>query len=187
MNLSSGKGGPRESWTRWRAVLLFLVLTAAVFTGGAVMGQQGKKNFYTPKDLNAELNIKVAFNDKEVFFRFKWPSESMGIYHDYLRYKGGKWVKTSGSSPGPHPLKLYEDRVSFLLDDGSVRFFDSAGGYVTDDQIGLQLQTDAIRELATKCNELSVDVGISIAADRELAAKLNSVLDVLQAHGLIEA
>ena len=131
MNPSSGKGGPRQSWSRWTTVLLFVVVMAALFTGGAVMGQQDRKNFYIPKDLNAELQVKVAFNEKEVFFRFEWPSESMGIYHDYLRFQGGKWVKTPGSSPGPHPLKLYEDRVSFLLDDGSVRFFDSAGGYVT--------------------------------------------------------
>ncbi len=131
MNPSSGKGGPRRSWLHRPAVLLFVIVAAALFTGGAVMGQQGKKNFYIPKDLNAELNVRAAFNDEEVFFQFEWSSVSMGIYHDYLRFQGGKWVKTSGSSPGPHPLKLYEDRVSLLLDDGSVRFFDSAGGYVT--------------------------------------------------------
>ncbi|MEE9240263.1 MAG: hypothetical protein V3U53_03630, partial [bacterium] len=92
MNPSSGEGDPRQSRSRWTIVLLFFLVTAALFTGGAVMGQQERKNFYIPKDLNAELKVKVAFNEKEVFFRFIWPSESMGYYHDYLRYQGGKWV-----------------------------------------------------------------------------------------------
>jgi len=72
----------------------------------------------------------VAFNQDEIFFRLKFTSVE-GIYHDYLRYEGGKWVKTMGSAPGIHPDRLYEDRVSFLLDDGSVRHFAEQGGYVT--------------------------------------------------------
>ncbi len=108
-------------------------LAIFVIVGGVAVltHAQERKNFSIPKDLTAQLKVKVAYNVKEVFFQFEWPSESKGYFHDYLRFKGGKWVKTSGSSVGPHPLKLYEDRVSFLLDDGSVRYFDSAGGYVT--------------------------------------------------------
>ncbi|MCZ6625968.1 MAG: ethylbenzene dehydrogenase-related protein [Deltaproteobacteria bacterium] len=115
-----------EGW-----MVLFLVTLAIVWGVAVLSHAQERKNFFIPKQLQTELKVKVTYNDTHVFFRFEWPSESKGYFHDYLRFKGGKWVKTSGSSVGPHPLKLYEDRVSFLLDDGSVRYFDSAGGYVT--------------------------------------------------------
>lgn len=130
MNLPFSRGSLRQPWWRSVPALLSFLVTVLALAAGAAMGQ-GRENFAIPDALNAELKVKVAYNDKEVFFRFEWPSESMGIYHDYLRFRGGKWEKTPGSSPGSHPLKLYEDRVSFLLDDGGVRYFDSAGGFVT--------------------------------------------------------
>ena len=114
----------------WTSLIVVLVATISFLTIGTAIAQE-RKNFSIPKDLTAKLKVKVAYNSNEVFFRFEWPSESKGYLHDYLRFKGDKWVKTPGSSVGPHPLKLYEDRVSFLLDDGGVRYFDSAGGYVT--------------------------------------------------------
>ncbi len=120
-------------WNRlrgWVSVMGMIVVLVALFTIETAMAQE-RKNFSIPDDLAVQLKVKVAYNDNEVFFRFEWPSEPNGYYHDYLHFEGGKWVKTPGSSIGSHPLKLYEDRVSFLLDDGSVRYFNSAGGYIT--------------------------------------------------------
>jgi len=107
-----------------------LIMTVSLLTIGNVIALE-RKNFSIPEQLTTELKVKVTYNNDEVLFRFEWPSGPKGYFHDYLHFKAGKWVKTPGSSPGSHPLKLYEDRVSFLLDDGSVRYFDSAGGYVT--------------------------------------------------------
>jgi hypothetical protein len=107
-----------------------LMMTVSLLSIGNAIALE-RKNFSIPENLTTELKVKVTYNNNEVFFRFEWPSGPNGYFHDYLHFKAGKWVKTSGSSPGSHPLKLYEDRISFLLDDGSVRYFDSAGGYVT--------------------------------------------------------
>ncbi len=106
------------------------VLALAVGVAAQVAETKGRKNFWIPERLQDELKVKVAFNREEIFFRFQFASVE-GIYHDYLRYEGGKWIKTKGSTPGIHPDRLYEDRVSFLLDDGSVRHFAEQGGYVT--------------------------------------------------------
>jgi hypothetical protein len=104
---------------------------AMAWGAAALAGAQERKNFFIPRELNMELKVKAAYNDERVFFRFEWPAASENVYHDYIHFQGGKWVTTAGSSPGIHPQRLYEDRVSFLLDDGSVRYFDTAGGYVT--------------------------------------------------------
>ncbi len=120
-------------WNRlrgWVSVMGVSVVLVALFTIETARAQE-RRNFSIPDDLTTQLKVQVAYNDNEVFFRFEWPSEPNGYYHDYLHFEGDKWVKTPGSSIGSHPLKLYEDRVSFLLDNGSVRYFDSAGGYVT--------------------------------------------------------
>ena len=106
------------------------VLALAVGVAAQAAEDKGRKNFWIPERLEDELKVKVAFNREEIFFRFQFASVE-GIYHDYLRYEGGKWIKTKGSTPGIHPDRLYEDRVSFLLDDGSVRHFAEQGGYVT--------------------------------------------------------
>ena len=106
------------------------VLALAVGVAAQAAEDKGRKNFWIPERLEDELKVRVAFNREEIFFRFQFASVE-GIYHDYLRYEGGKWIKTKGSTPGIHPDRLYEDRVSFLLDDGSVRHFAEQGGYVT--------------------------------------------------------
>ncbi len=118
----------RRMWFIGSAGLAFLAL--AVGVAAQAPETKGRKNFWIPERLQDELRVKVVFNQDEIFFRLKFTSVE-GIYHDYLRYEGGKWVKTMGSAPGIHPDRLYEDRVSFLLDDGSVRHFAEQGGYVT--------------------------------------------------------
>lgn len=111
-----------------REILGCLVFVLAVYS---LADAQDRKNFSIPNELNMELKVKVAYNAERVFFRFEWPAEQGSIYHDYIHFQEGKWVTTQGSAPGIHPQRLYEDRVSFLLDDGSVRHFDTAGGFVT--------------------------------------------------------
>jgi hypothetical protein len=118
--------------TKMKIAIAVVVVSIAI-AGVAVVwtASQERKNFFIPEELNSELKVKVAYNDRDVFFRFEWAAEKENVYHDYIHFQGGKWVTTAGSSPGIHPQRLYEDRVSFLLDDGSVRYFDTAGGFVT--------------------------------------------------------
>ncbi len=119
-----------EDFIKSFIVVVFLFVAVLVKLDFVVAAEQ-RKNFFIPDELQMELKIKVSYNDTHVFFLFEWPAEVGSIYHDYIHFTGGKWVKTKGSVPGIHPQKLYEDRVSFLLDDGSVQYFDSAGGFVT--------------------------------------------------------
>jgi hypothetical protein len=48
-----------------------------------------------------------------------------------LKFEGGKWVRHGDSVPGPQADGIYEDRVSMLVDDGSVPEFARYGGYIT--------------------------------------------------------
>lgn len=116
---------------RTKAVAVILGCFALSWGAFGLISAQERKNFFIPEELNTELKVKVAYNAERVFFRFEWPANKENVYHDYIHFQEGKWVTTQGSSPGIHPQRLYEDRVSFLLDDGSVRYFDSAGAYVT--------------------------------------------------------
>jgi len=83
-----------------------------------------------PDELNTELKVKAAFNDQYMFFQFNWPAEE-GIYHDYLTFQDGKWVAHGGSAYGPREDGFYEDRLSFLVDKGNVKDFETLGCYVT--------------------------------------------------------
>jgi hypothetical protein len=47
-----------------------------------------------------------------------------------LKFEGGKWVRYGASVAGPQPQGIYEDRVTMLVDDGSVPEFARYGGYV---------------------------------------------------------
>jgi hypothetical protein len=107
-------------------------MLAALATAGLAGAEAGKRrNVEIPQELTTELRVKAAYNDSHAFFRFEWATDTPSISHDYIYREGGQWRTTPGSMPGVHPLKLYEDRVSFLLDDGSVRYFETAGGFVT--------------------------------------------------------
>jgi hypothetical protein len=77
------------------------------------------------------LQVKAAYNGRDMFFRYRWPTKQPSIYHDMLKFEGGKWVRIGASVAGPEPLGIYEDRLTMLVDDGSVPDFARYGGYIT--------------------------------------------------------
>jgi len=119
--------------------LLYLSLILFVGVLGAVWGTQGtgvikndlSRNIFIPDDLMMPLQVKAAYNGRDMFFRYRWPSARPGIYHDMLKFEGGKWVRYGDSVPGPQLQGIYEDRVTMLVDDGSVPDFEKYGGYIT--------------------------------------------------------
>jgi hypothetical protein len=137
----------KPRWWAGTAGLALLVLAV----GAMAQAPEGKtrKNVWVPDRLQDELKVRVAFNRDEIFFRFQFTSVE-GIYHDYLHYEEGKWSKTKGSVPGIHPDRLYEDRISILLDDGSVRHFAEQGGHVTIHEEMRFLSNQAPKEEAEK-------------------------------------
>jgi len=77
------------------------------------------------------LQVMVAYNGQDIFFRYRWPARLASIYHDMMKFEGGKWVRHGDSVVGPQPQGIYEDRVTMLVDDGSIPEFARYGGYIT--------------------------------------------------------
>ena len=98
--------------------------------GTGVVRNDLARNIYIPERLTMPLQVKAAYNGRDMFFRYRWPSERPGIYHDMLKYEGGKWARYGGGVVGPQPQGIYEDRLTMLVDDGSVPEFGKYGGYV---------------------------------------------------------
>jgi hypothetical protein len=115
------------------AVGVFLAALALswVFHGTGVVKNDLSRNISIPKELTMPLQVKAAFDGEKIFFRYRWPARQPHIYHDMLRYEGGKWVRIGRSVPGPQPQDIYEDRVTMLVDDGAVPEFERYGGYIT--------------------------------------------------------
>ena len=115
------------------SIVIFVgVLVASWFTNGmGVIRNDIARNIYIPDELLMPLQVKAAYNDREIFFRYRWPAQEPHIYHDMLRYEDGKWVRYGASVAGPQPQGIYEDRVAMLVDDGSVPEFGRYGGYAT--------------------------------------------------------
>ena len=98
--------------------------------GTGVVSNDITRNIYIPKELTMPLQVKAAYNGRDMFFRYRWPARQPSIYHDMMKFDGGKWVRYGASVAGPQPQGIYEDRVTMLVDDGSVPEFARYGGYV---------------------------------------------------------
>lgn len=125
-------------------------LAVAWFTHGTgVVRNDPERNISIPEQLTVPLQVQAAFDDQNVYFRYRWPAERPGIMHDVLRYEDGSWVRGGNAVPGSAADGLHEDRVAMLLDDGSVPAFGRYGGYVTIGA-GLAGLTDEAPEEVTK-------------------------------------
>ncbi|EPC03939.1 hypothetical protein L861_01165 [Litchfieldella anticariensis FP35 = DSM 16096] len=120
----------------WRLLLILvglaltLVLAWTVHGRGVIRNDQAR-NIYIPDELTMPLQVKAAYDQERIFFRYRWPAERPHVYHDMLRYTDGQWVRHGASRVGPDPDGTYEDRVTMLVDDGSVPEFARYGGYIT--------------------------------------------------------
>ena len=120
---------------------IFVYLSAAIFLcvlglswlthGTGVIKNDVARNIFIPKELTTPLQVKAAYNGRDIFFRYRWPTRQPSIYHDMIRFEGGKWVRQGASIAGPEPKGIYEDRLAMLVDDGSVPEFGKYGGYIT--------------------------------------------------------
>ena len=114
------------------ALIFVAVLGLSWVTHGTgTVGNDISRNIYIPDELTMPLQVKAAYNGRDMFFRYRWPAREPSIYHDMLKYEGGKWVRYGASVPGPQSQGIYEDRVTMLVDDGGVPEFARYGGYIT--------------------------------------------------------
>lgn len=116
-------------------LILFCLLLAWVLLwttqGKGVIQDDPERNIAIPDELTMPLKLQVAYNDENIFFRYRWPSEEAYVYHDMLRFHDGQWVRYGASPIGSDPNNTYEDRVTMLVDDGKVPEFARYGGYIT--------------------------------------------------------
>jgi hypothetical protein len=91
---------------------------------------------WRPAEATKELRTQVAHDGERVHFRFRWDQPDPGGWiHDLLVYHEGTWRQFADPSPwvsdDPEHAGFYEDRLSFFLDDGSVRGFEAFAGWLT--------------------------------------------------------
>ncbi|EWH00049.1 ethylbenzene dehydrogenase-related protein [Halomonas sp. BC04] len=128
--MANNKMGHRVS--PWLALALPAALALTWATqGSGVIENDHDRNIHIPDELIMPLQVQVAYNDDEVYFRYRWPAEQAYVYHDMLRYEDGVWHRHGASPVGPDLDNAYEDRVTMLVDDGSVPEFGRYGGYIT--------------------------------------------------------
>ncbi len=104
---------------------------AWITQGTGIIENDLERNIHIPDELTMPLQVQAAYNGEQIFFRYRWPAEQAFLYHDMLRYEGGEWIRHGSSRAGPDPDNTYEDRVTMLVDDGSVPEFGRYGGYIT--------------------------------------------------------
>ena len=93
---------------------------------------------WLPEEKRKEVQVQIAYNQRRIHFRFQWDQHDPGGWlHDMLVYRDGEWQQFANPSPwvtesdNEDHTGFYEDRVSFLLDDGSVEGFEEFGGWLT--------------------------------------------------------
>ena len=93
------------------------------------------------KDLVISLDMQAAYNDEEIFFRFEWDWDvPNGWFHDVFVFEDGEWVRYGEPNPGAADPDygvgdifggFTEDRIAFMIDDGTVEGFENFGGWLT--------------------------------------------------------
>jgi hypothetical protein len=127
----------------WLVLALPAALALAWITqGSGVIENDPDRNIHIPDELTMPLQLQVAYNDRISVFRYRWPQDEPHVYIDMLRYTEGRWVRHGTSPAGPDPYNTYEDRVTMLVDDGSVPEFGRYGGYITVGD-GMRFFTDS--------------------------------------------
>ncbi|MCC5833278.1 MAG: hypothetical protein JJU20_00955 [Opitutales bacterium] len=109
--------------TAAQAITLFIVAFLVLPMAGCVDRDEAEQ----PGNL---LRVAALFNDQDLQLRFEYPTETPSWYHQYLVYRNGEWTRYGLGADGRDEHGFYEDRISVMWDDGSVRNFENLGGYV---------------------------------------------------------
>ncbi|MBE2199486.1 MAG: hypothetical protein IAE79_12805 [Anaerolinea sp.] len=111
-------------------LMLFFGLLVMIFSITPVRAQESDDSLVrVPDELTTELKIKVAYNGQDIFWLFEWPVDRAHFYHDVVVYQDGDWVRHGASPVGSQEFGLYEDRLTFLVDPGTVQGFATQGCY----------------------------------------------------------
>lgn len=95
-----------------------------IAVGQAVIGPPQPDG--APHQLTMPLQVQAAHDGEHIHLRLRWPTPAVHRFHDVLRYDGEQWEALNAGDAGA----LGEDRVSVMLDDGSVPAFARYGAYI---------------------------------------------------------
>src|SRR3990167_4156188 len=101
--------------------------------GTGVVQNDIERHIYVPNQLIMPLQVRAAYNGRDFFFRYRWPADKPSLFHDLAKFERGEWVRKFGTGTGMDPGDMIEDRVTMMVDDGSVPEFARYGGYITID------------------------------------------------------
>ncbi|MFO7706384.1 MAG: ethylbenzene dehydrogenase-related protein [Halopseudomonas sp.] len=149
----------KNSRAAWLVLGLPLALGLAWIThGNGIIQNDPDRNISIPDELTIPLQVQAAFNDTHMYFRYRWPANQPHVLHDVLVYQDGEWLTKGGGMPGPNPEGFHEDRVSMMLDDGSVPGFSRYGGYIAIGAGAAGLTNEAPQEVTKSLPGTRVDV-----------------------------
>lgn len=93
-----------------------------VTQGTGVVANDPSAGINIPEELQFPLQVQASYNAENIFMRMRWPSATAGVLHEFWVYDGTEWKRDRSRS---------EDRLTFLLDNGSIPEFGRYGGYIT--------------------------------------------------------
>lgn len=113
------------------ALFCAALLLSYLSHGTGVVRNDPARNIWIPGELTMPLQLQVAYDDEQIFFRYRWPAKEPHVYTDLLRYEDGRWQRQARTPIGPDPDGIAEDRLTMMVDDGRVPEFQRYGGYIT--------------------------------------------------------
>jgi hypothetical protein len=90
------------------------------------------------KNGSVQLSVQVAYDNETAYFRFQWKTRNPypGEAYPFLRFDGKEWKpygnqRLAGAVRKGEQPAVYEDRLSIMIDDGSVPNFANQGCWQT--------------------------------------------------------
>jgi hypothetical protein len=113
------------------ALFVAALLLGLLTHGTGVVRDDPARNIWIPRELTMPVRLQVAYDDQQIYFRYRWPAGRPHVVTDLLRYSGGTWQRDLRSPIGSDSDGIAEDRLTMMVDDGSVPEFQRYGGYIT--------------------------------------------------------
>src|SRR6476620_6729030 len=107
-------------------IYVLIAILAVGFSGAyastGIVKDDPERGIKLPDEKLIDLKVKLAYNNEDVFWRFEWDAAKDGgsVLSQYLVYTDGKW----------EGMPNHEDRLSMLIDDGSVEGFAEYGAFI---------------------------------------------------------
>ncbi|WP_228517781.1 ethylbenzene dehydrogenase-related protein [Aliidiomarina indica] len=115
----------------WRVSSIALtVILATACSPGTDTEEAGAENGKPAGNQAQVLYVAAEYNDEKFRLHYRLEVENPSWYHQYWRFTDGEWQRMGSGADGPDPHGLYEDRISMMLDDGSVEGFARYGGWM---------------------------------------------------------